>query len=254
MTSPTYSPILVIHIAGGLVAVLTGSTALLARKGGRLHRRSGDAFVISMLIMAAGGAIAAVVKSQTFNIFAGVFAFYLVATAFLTVRRKEDEAGRTEFVFLLVALAAAITALSIGANRIASKDGGAAGYFVFATIALLCSAGDVRMLLRHGLSGAQRMLRHVWRMCFALFVAAGSFFLGTASDPVFQRAGLRARLFTAEIRRTHLPQVPVLIIVILTIFWICRVKFTDAYKKPRRPGNREAVIDRQQRLTGAIHR
>jgi hypothetical protein len=234
MTSPTYSPILIIHIAGGFIAVLAGFTALLVRKGARLHRRSGDIFVISMLIMAAGGAIAAYAKLQTFNVFAGVFTFYLVATAFLTVRRKEDETGRAEYALLLLALAAGITILTIGANQGATKGGKAGGpYFIAATIAFLCCAGDVRMLLRHGLSGAQRMLRHVWRMCFALFVAAGSFFLGTASDPVFRKAGLRARLFSHAVRQTHLPEVPVYILLILTVFWIIRVKFTNAYKKPR---------------------
>jgi hypothetical protein len=236
MTSPTYSPILIIHIIGGMVAVLAGFTALFTRKGARLHRRSGDVFVISMLIMAGGGAIAALVKSQTFNVFAGVFTFYLVVTAFLTVWRRENEIGRAEYASLLLALAAGITILAIGATEAAAKGGKAgAPYFIAATIAFLCSAGDVRMLIRHGLSGAQRMLRHVWRMCFALFVATGSFFLGTASDPVFRKAGLRAKLFTHAIRQTHLPEVPVYILLILTIFWIIRVKFTGAYKKRVQP-------------------
>jgi hypothetical protein len=69
-------------------------------------------------------------------------------------------------------------------------------------------------------------------MCIALFIAAGSFFLGTASDPVLRRTGLRATLFTPAIRKTHLPEVPVLIIVLLTVFWLCRVWFTKAYKGP----------------------
>ena len=236
MTSPTYSPVLIVHIAGGLIAVIAGFVALLTRKGARMHRKSGDVFVIAMLIMAAGGAIAALAKSQTFNIFAGTFTFYLVATAFLTVRRRENETGRAEYAFLLLALAAGITILTIGANQAALR-GGKAGvpYFIAAAIALLCAAGDIRMLVRHGLSGAQRMLRHVWRMCFALFVASGSFFLGTASDPVFRKAGLRAKLFSHTIRQTHLPEVPVYILIALTIFWMIRVRFSGMYRKPQ-PG------------------
>jgi hypothetical protein len=70
-------------------------------------------------------------------------------------------------------------------------------------------------------------------MGIALFIASGSFFLGTASDPVLRRTGLRAQLFPEAIRRTHLPELPVLIIVILTIFWVCRVMFSNAYKSPR---------------------
>jgi hypothetical protein len=69
-------------------------------------------------------------------------------------------------------------------------------------------------------------------MCVALFIAAGSFFLGTASDPLLRRTGLRATLFTPAIRKTHLPELPVLIIVILTMFWLRRVMFTNVYKSP----------------------
>jgi hypothetical protein len=233
MTSPTYSPVLIIHIIGGFVAVLAGFTALFARKGARLHRKSGAIFVVAMLIMAAGGAYAAYVKSQTFNVFAGSITFYLVATGALTVQRKEKETGKADYAFLLIALATGITSLSMATSRVASKGAGSATpYFIFATIALLCSAGDVRMLIRGGLSGAQRMLRHVWRMCFSLFIAAGSFFLGTASDPAFKKAGLRARLFTHAIRQTHLPEIPIYILIALTIFWLIRVRYSNMYRKP----------------------
>jgi hypothetical protein len=41
---------------------------------------------------------------------------------------------------------------------------------------ILAAAGDVRVL-RFGLPrGGPRLARHLWRMCFALFIAAGSFF------------------------------------------------------------------------------
>jgi uncharacterized membrane protein len=224
----TYTPMLVVHIAGGLIAVLSGSMALVVRKGSRLHRRSGDVFAISMLLMAAGGAYIALTKSQPFNVFAGTFTFYLVSTGTLVVLRKPNQKGRLEFALMLVAVAAGITALILGL-RAPGKSG--FGYFVFTTIALLCAAGDIRMLLRGGLAGVQRLVRHLWRMGFALFVAAGSLFLGTASDPVLRRTGLRATIFTKEIRATHLPQVPVIIIVVLTIFWLIRVRFPNAHRK-----------------------
>ena len=83
----TYTPMLVVHIAGGMIAVLAGSMALVVRKGSRLHRRSGDVFAISMLFMAAAGAYIALRKSQSFNVFAGTLTFYLVATAALVVMR-----------------------------------------------------------------------------------------------------------------------------------------------------------------------
>ncbi len=234
----TYSPVLIVHICGGIIGVLSGSTALVVRKGSRPHRRSGDVFVISMLSMAAAGAYVAFTKSQPTNVIAGVFTFYLVATAWLTVMRKEKETGRVEFALLLIGLAAGTSSLIVGWEAAHSAAGLEAGdsaplYVVFGSVALLAVAGDIRMLIRGGVAGAQRLVRHLWRMGVALFIAAGSFFLGTASDPVLRRTGLRATLFTPAIRKTHLPALPVLMIVILTIFWLCRVMFTNAYKNPR---------------------
>jgi len=224
-----YTPMLIVHIAGGITAVLTGFTALVVRKGSWLHRRSGDVFAISMLFMAAAGAYIALRKSQPFNVFAGTLTFYLVSTAALVVMRKPKQNGRLELVFMLVALAAGLTALAFAVQS--HEKGSVIGYSVFAAIALLSAAGDIRMLIRGGVAGVQRLVRHLWRMGFALFVAAGSFFLGTAGDPVMKKSGLRATIFTKEVRATHLPQLPVLIIVVLTIFWLIRVRFPNAYRK-----------------------
>jgi uncharacterized membrane protein len=222
-----YSPGLIFHICGGIIAVISGFVALVVRKGSRLHRRSGDIFVISMMTMAASGAYIAFVKAQIMNVLAGVFTFYLVATAWVTVARKQKETGFAEYGMLLVALAAGTGALIVG--RESARYAGTC--FVFAVLAFLSAAGDVRVLIRGGVSGTQRLVRHLWRMCFAQFIAVGSFFLGTADDPAVGRTGLRSRLFTAAIRKTHLPEVPVLIVVVLMVYWLWRVQFTNTYKK-----------------------
>jgi hypothetical protein len=45
-------------------------------------------------------------------------------------------------------------------------------------IMLLAAIGDLRKIRAGGLRGPRRLARHLWRMCFGLFVATGSFFLG----------------------------------------------------------------------------
>jgi uncharacterized membrane protein len=233
----TYSPLLIVHIGGGIMGLLSGSAAMVVRKGSRLHKRAGDVFVISMLAMGASGAYLALMKGQTTNIFAGILTFYLVLSAWLTARRREKQTGIIDWVALLVALAVGIALVNYGFeaahSRTGLKDGvPAAMYFVMASVALLCATGDLRMLVRGGVAGTQRLTRHLWRMGFALFIAAGSFFLGSAS-----KTGLRAQLFTAAIRRTHLPEVPVILIILLIIFWLVRVRFANAYKKKPAPGS-----------------
>ena len=214
----TYSPLLIVHICGGILGVLSGGVALFVRKGSRLHRRAGNVFVMAMLVMGSSGAYLGFLKSQTPNVLAGLLTSYLVATAWLTVKRKEGMTGRGEFALLLLGLAAGIGALMAG---------GAVAY-VFRVVIVLAVAGDLRVLIRGGVSGAKRMMRHLWRMGFAMFIATASFFLGGGN-----RAGVRAALFTPAIRKAHLNAIPVLIVVFTTLYWVLRVALTQAYKKPK---------------------
>jgi len=50
--------------------------------------------------------------------------------------------------------------------------------FFVATVCLLAALGDFRMIRAGGLRGTGRLTRHLWRMCFGLFIATGSFFFG----------------------------------------------------------------------------
>jgi uncharacterized membrane protein len=224
----TYSPILIVHIVAGMVAILSGFAALFVRKGSPLHRITGDVFVVSMLLMASGGAYRAVVRSQPMNVIAGLFTFYLVSTAWLTMRRKGNESGRTELALLILGVVVGATALFFGwqASHAANR-GLATMAFVFGFLVLLSVLGDVRLIIRGGVAGVQRLVRHIWRMCFALFIATGSFFLGTAGG---SQINLRARIFTPAVRATHLPQVPVFLVLLLMIFWLFRVRLSRRYK------------------------
>src|SRR6185295_20352454 len=233
----TYSPALIVHVGGGILGVLAGFMAMLVRKGGRLHRAAGNAFVASMLLMAASGAYLAVTRSQRLNIVAGTFTFYLVATAWQTVRRRAGETGRLELALLFAGLAVGACALAFGwqAGQRPGRHGeAAAAYFIFGSVALLAVAGDARLQLRGGVTGARRLVRHLWRMGLALFIATVSFFLGMAGDPVLRRTGLRARLFPEAVRQTNLPAIPVILVVLLTLFWVLRLKFG-------RPEKRQAI-------------
>jgi hypothetical protein len=49
---------------------------------------------------------------------------------------------------------------------------------VVGTVILLAAIGDLRAIRAGGLQGSRRLARHLWRMCFGLFIATGSFFLG----------------------------------------------------------------------------
>jgi hypothetical protein len=213
---------LILHVSAGGVAILSGAAALSVRKGERKHRAFGTAFFVSMLIMSALATYLSVLQ-QPGTIIGGIFVFYLVATAWATVRRTEGSIGWFEKVALVVVAGCAAGELTLGLVAANSPTGRFLGYpaplyFVLGSIATLAAGLDLRMILRGGISGAPRIARHLWRMCFALFFATGSFFLGQQKVmPVFMHGS------------------PILIALgiaplLLMIYWLRRVHSTNVYK------------------------
>src|SRR5262245_29807762 len=88
--------LLFVHVAGATIGLLSGMTALFSPKGGRLHRRSGKVFVVSMLGMCLAAIVLAAFRAQPINLVAGSLTAYLVATAMITVRPVSDPARRLE--------------------------------------------------------------------------------------------------------------------------------------------------------------
>jgi len=133
-----------------------------------------------MLSLGASGAYPGFMKHEMLNGLMGVLAFYLSATAWSTARRRDGEAGVFHLDALMLPLAVAAVLAIYGVEAANSQTGSkegfpAAAYFIFGSVALLSAVGDIRMLLRGGVFGAHRIPRHLWRMCFALFIAAVSY-------------------------------------------------------------------------------
>jgi uncharacterized membrane protein len=217
----------VLHIGAGFIGLASGAVAAFARKGGYLHRKAGTVFVLSMLVMATFAAYLAVaVPDQIVNLFISTFAFYLVATAWVTVRRREGTIGLSEKIALFVALCLcapfAILAfqLAIGLapmfkSAVPFEGPVLIAVYVFTSVLLIAVIGDAKVVLAGGISGAPRIARHLWRMCLGLTLATGSAFTNGF-----------ARLLPGPY---HVPPIflfPQFLPLGLLIFWTIRVRFT----------------------------
>ncbi len=98
------------------------------------------------------------------------------------------------------------------------NDFHAVGYFLFGSIALLAAGSDVRIIVKGALTGRRRITRHLWRMCFALFIATASFFLGQQD------------VFPKPLQGTFLLASPVMVLILLSLFWAIRVRFSMLYE------------------------
>ena len=174
--------LLPIHVAAGGLAVVLGAVALSVKKGGTIHRRSGLLFVCATAVMGTTAAMLGLRNGPTDgNIFAGLMTLYFVGTALTTVRPASAWTSRTNVAALAVAIALALVDISGGITAFNSPRRLLNGvpffmHFFLAAVMIGAAVGDLRIMRFGVLRGRPRLARHLWRMCFALFIAAGSFF------------------------------------------------------------------------------
>jgi hypothetical protein len=209
--------LLPLHILGGALGIVSGFLALSAAKGGRVHRASGTVFVYAMVLMATTGGVMAAAGGSLGVTTGAVLTVYFVATALHTVRPIAGWSRKVDVALMLLALAIGVTSLTWGFRTVASPTGRREGlppfpFFMTGVIGTLAAVGDARMIRSGGLRGARRLARHLWRMCWALWVAAGSFFLG------------QAKVIPKPIRIVPLLAIPPLIALAAIVYWLWRVR------------------------------
>ena len=154
------------------------------------------------------------------NFIAGIMALYLLISGALAARRRDTKAGAPEVIGLIIALsitAAGVILMQMGsASPSGTVDGSPPqAFFLFTIAGAFAAAGELHVLVRRQLSNVSRIARHLWRMCFSLFIASGSFFLG--QQQVFPEA-LQDSVLLYAIALSPLP---------VMLFWLGKVRFDD---------------------------
>jgi hypothetical protein len=218
--------LLAIHIVSAGMALVSGAVALCATKGARLHRRSGMLFVYAVAAMCATAIVMALVKGQTMNVIAGLMTAYLVITALTTVRPPSAWSQRMNVGLMMAALVLGLTTLTFGFEALASATGTRDGlppfpFFMFGVVGLLGSVGDFRMMRSGSLRGVRRLTRHLWRMCWALWIATASFFLPP---------GRVAKIIPEQYIIPALLPLPVLLVLLTMLYFLWRVRFRRKFR------------------------
>ena len=217
--------LLPIHIAAGGLAIILGAIALSVKKGGTIHRRSGMLFVYAMLVMGTTASILEFLKSAAVtNLVAALMAIYFVGTALTTVRPPSRWTRIINIAALTVASGLALLSIVGGVKAVRAPGLSSGGVpfrtigvmsFILATVLLLSAIGDVRVMLFGSPAGGKRLARHLWRMCFALFIAAGSFF------SIRQRV---AKILPEPFTTGPMRALPIVLLFGAMFYWLWRVR------------------------------
>jgi hypothetical protein len=124
----------------------------------------------------------------------------------------------------------------LGIAGIGSPDAGKP--FFGAMLCLLFGALDLNAIRLVKLTAAQRLSRHLWRMCAAFFIATGSFFIG-------QQA-----VMPAAVRGSSVLFILGFAPLAVMLFWLVQIRSASA-RASARSGRPRATIIREH---PALHR
>ena len=225
-----------LHVGGGVIGLLSGIFAMTARKGERVHRLAGDTFFASMLVMAAFAVYLGLRHTgRLVNVFIGVFVAYLVATAWITVRRPAGVVGLSEWIGLAAALILCAPfmllsgQLALGPAALLSQRHGVRGplliaIYLFTLVLAIAAGSDAVVVFSGGVSGASRdraaSLAHVCGLTLATGSALSN--------------GL-PRLLPPHYRLPEWTLFLQFIWVILMFYWLIRVRLMG-WAQSRREG------------------
>ncbi len=212
-----------LHIVTGTLAVSSGLLALFVSKGSVTHRIAGRIFTCAMILLGLTGIALAQQVPMAISAVAGAAIIHLVITGSLATSSKPCVLKLIDSAAPIASLAIGLTSLTFAWEAWEStnglKDGfSATPYGFFGVLMLLVAALDLKHRLVANTTIAMRRCRHIWRMSFALFIAAGSLFTGPG-----------ATAFPAWLQASGLLSVPEPLILLTMIYWLVRLRLLPRY-------------------------
>lgn len=206
------------HLIAGAISVVAGFLSMLFRKGSRLHRIAGKTFFYTMLILCFSGFYLSTTRSLQFTFFLAFFSTYLLLTGWYAISRKSATAtvfDRLGFFSISAAGLLALVIASIGwlfELKHPSTEPPYPAYLVFLVFAGILAYGDYKLIKQAGISGINRLARHLWRMSFSMLIATTIFFQGNSH--------VLPEILRNEIVLTS----PIVLVIGFMVFWLLRVR------------------------------
>jgi len=215
--------LIIIHTVAGSIAILSGFAALSLTKSSKSHRTVGNIFVLMIIFLGLTGVYIAYSRSIMISFVNGIFLCYFVSTAWMSVKRKAGTIGKFEWCAFFVALTIVGMLINFGLEASQNPNGkldgfGSQVFYFFATVAAVAALLDLKMIINQGVTAHHRIIRHLWRMCFPMFMATAAFFLG------------QAKLLPEPVRKIEYLATPVVIVLLSMVYWIFRVLYSQNYK------------------------
>lgn len=179
--------LLYVHIASGMLGLLSGTVNLFRRKGDQLHRRIGIVFTWAMISAGTSAILITVVRPNAFLTVVGIFTLYMVGTGkrYIQQRMREVDNDAETLDWLLTWAMAAAGMWFTYKGILFFIEGNLFGmvYLVFAIIGLLFVRTDIKNYRGKAAERNYWLLAHLQRMTGA-YIASLTAFLVVNADKI----------------------------------------------------------------------
>lgn len=167
------------HIASGTVAFIAAPVALIVKKGANNHRLFGKIYFWAMALVALSAIILSVLRSNIFLFCVAFFAFYLVASGYRWLWRKNPN-QKPELLDWFIHITASVFnggLLVIGILKLVQDTGNAFGYIsaLFGLIGLSFCRTNIRQLLNPPKGKAAWLYNHLGGMIGGYIATVSAF-------------------------------------------------------------------------------
>jgi uncharacterized membrane protein len=182
--------LVLLHVAGGAVALIAGPFAMFNQDGGRLHRNAGSLFFRSMLVASISGIVLSALSGSTFLLMVGVFTFYMVFTGYRALKLKKlhrgQSAGMLDWTILAICSVFGLGLLGQGIFQVISRNGFGFVSIVFGAILLMRIISDYKRFTIDSGDKKQWLYVHIGNMMGAYIAAFTAFLVQNVStDPAW---------------------------------------------------------------------
>jgi uncharacterized membrane protein len=169
--------LLILHITGGIIGLITGSIIMAAKKGDKRHKLLGKIFSIAMLIAAISSLIMAYLHPNYFLFIIGIWTTYMILTGnrALAFKQKEITFGWQDYTVSGIMLLFATGFISFGIiNLIGGFEFGIV-FLVFGGLSLLMVFQDYKNFKGQTKFKNNWLMVHLQRMIGAYIASATAF-------------------------------------------------------------------------------
>lgn len=175
MVGVLFVGILVLHVAGGILALVAGPVAMLAQKGRALHRQAGRCFAGAMVVTAASAFTLAIVTRNLLLLVIAVFSFFLVFTGWRALDQRLLHLGGRGARWFDWLVASLTLAFSAGLFVAGLAAGGEVTQLFFGVGGSYLALRVMRQLTGRGVRPGDWVVRHLVGMSAAYIATISAF-------------------------------------------------------------------------------